>query len=159
MQVTNDHCLSIFYGSWPWSVWHLINAQPPVIATWLKDLSVLVEACKSYLSSRGRDFQSKVIPIRPNDGLDFYDNPQLNYSLKCRYTDLYRQHLGSVSALVAVEQFLGSSHWLTRQVQETCLLTNLIVFKRYILVQVFLLLHSTEVSDLINCLFVCLFVH
>jgi hypothetical protein len=110
--VTDDHCLSVFYGSWPWSVWHLANAHPPIIAVWLRDLLVLVEACKCYLSGRGR---SNVIDIR-SGVLDFYDNPGLNYSLKCRYTDLYRHHQGSVSALLAVEQFLGCSHRLARQI-------------------------------------------
>ena len=79
---------------------HLVGSLPPVVATWVRDLSLLVETVKSYFTSGRRGMSAS------DANNEYYDNPHLNYSLKSRYTDIYRQSRGGLSTSQAVAEFL-----------------------------------------------------
>ena len=91
------HLINIYYGNWPWKVLSLSSPEADVADLWVRGLNVVLKSANQYF--RGMDGRS--------NAREFYDNPRVDYWLKKRFTQVYRQHGGKVPIAAAISEFTG----------------------------------------------------
>ena len=91
LQITGKHCLSIYFGEWPWREVHLASSSPETIEVWRRGLQAISEQVKARASR--------------------VEVSYIDYWLRCLYVELRRENNCIVHGVIALGSFAGLRLW------------------------------------------------
>ncbi|XP_065836585.1 1-phosphatidylinositol 4,5-bisphosphate phosphodiesterase epsilon-1-like isoform X2 [Oscarella lobularis] len=107
--VFKSHCLSIYYGPWPWTVHHLVGSDLETVSSWTTGLTNLVETVR------------KTLIEHKETGNDSYDDDSercfrygiatFDYLIKSRYKKLKHSFESRLPLVDAVADLAGIRKW------------------------------------------------